>query len=63
MDLFLIPVRDALPALEEYMDRDPEAPSTPEEEREMDMLTLRFLAVAEQLAHFVKAVGGKLARN
>lgn len=61
MPVLLIPVSDALPAVQAHFARWPmdEELSSPEELRELASLTARFVAVAEVLLLYVRALSGE----
>lgn len=61
----LIPVTDGLPAVQAHFAQWPteEGPPSPEELRELAGLTFRFVAVAEALVAYMKALSGRPNRN
>ena len=65
MRLYLIPVADALPAVQAHFAHWPteDDPLSPQEEQELVALTCRFVAVAETLVAYAKALGGRPSRN
>ena len=64
MTLLLIPVADALPAVQAHLERwpDDELPS-PAELAELVALTARYVRASEALLAYAEAVGGRLERN
>jgi hypothetical protein len=60
MRLLLIPVADALPAVQAHLARYPDdsAPPSPEEMRKLIDLTYRYVAVAEALRLYVLLLTG-----
>ncbi len=65
MNLLLIPVADALPAIREHFDRypDDDAPVSDEEHRLLTELAMRYVRASEMLLRFASLVGGKPSRN
>ncbi len=65
MNLLLISVTDALPAICEYFDRysDDDAPVSDEEHRQLTELAVRYVRVSEALLRYATQVGGKPSRN
>lgn len=65
MCFLLIPVTDALPAVQAHFARWPteEDRPSPKELRELAGLTSRFVAVAEALLAYIKALSGQPSRN
>lgn len=65
MHPFLIPVADALPAIQAHLKQYPDdsMPPGPEELRKLVELTCRFVAVAEALRLYVPVLGPLPCRN
>lgn len=65
MRFYLIPVSDALPAIEAHFKAFPDdgvAP-TPEELRKLVRIAFAFVPVSERLLEYARALGGKPSRN
>ena len=62
--LWLLRVRDALPAVEAHFERWPhDLPPIKAELRELVELTARFVAVSDVLLRYVKALDGRPSKN
>ncbi len=65
MHLLLIPVANALPAVQAHLEQwsDDDAPVSAEELRELVELTVRYVRASEVLLRYAEVVGGKLSKN
>ncbi len=62
MRFLLIPVADALPAVQEHLDAVPDNSPSPEELRELASVTRRYVRVSEVLLRYAEVVGGNTTR-
>ena len=64
MNLLLIPVTHALPAVREHLRRYPDDEAVSANEvRELIALTIRYVRTSEALLRYATQVGGKPSRN
>ena len=64
MRLWLVPVRNGLPAVQAALEHvDDSVPPTAEELRALADVTVRYVRVSEALLRYADAVGGKPSRH
>ncbi len=64
MRFLLIPVADALPAVQAHFERCPDGdPPSPDELAELVALTVRYVRASEALLRYAETVGGKPSKN